>query len=160
KDWPFTGTAAVGDFDGDGRPDLMAISGGRTVYLFPGNVGGLSMGRKVQVEESDTTLAGLLSWGDLTGDGKGDVMTRSAGTLLGSILSGAGGGKFGQTWSSYSGFRSLAKASMAPMTGSAAADVVGRDADGHLVVVANSGRKNLGAPLPSNLKVTAATQVI
>ncbi|MFL6022347.1 MAG: FG-GAP-like repeat-containing protein [Marmoricola sp.] len=160
KDWPFTGTAAVGDFNGDGRPDLMAISGGTTIYLFPGNVGGTSMGRKVQVEQSATSLAALYSWGDLTGDGKGDVMTRSAGTLLSSILAGAGGGKFGQTLASYSGFRSLSKTSLAPMAGSAAADVVGRNADGKIEVVVNSGRANTSAALPSNLKVPTATQVI
>lgn len=160
KEWPFTSTAAVGDFNGDKVPDLMAISGGTILYLFPGNPGGLSMGRKVEVRESSTALVGLLSWGDLNGDGKNDVMARASGTLLGSILSGAGSGRFGQTVASLSGFRTLTKTSLAPMVGSSAADVVGRDADGRLVVVPNSGKQNVTAPLPSNLKNTAATQVI
>src|SRR6202008_5050940 len=102
---------------------------------------------------------GLTSWRDLNGDGRTDLMTRSA-TMLGSILPGAGGGRFGQTIASYSGFRSLTKTSLAPMVGTSAADVVGRDPDGHLVVVPNSGRRNTSAPLPSNLRVTAAVQVI
>ncbi|RNL78626.1 hypothetical protein EFL95_05940 [Nocardioides marmorisolisilvae] len=160
KDWTYSGTTAVGDFNGDKYPDLMAISGGNTVYLFPGRKGGLSLGPKVQVKKSVTPLIGLLSWGDLTGDDHTDVMARAAGTGLGTILSGAGSGKFGQTWGSFSGFSTLKKTSMAPMVGTAAADVVGRDSQGRLVVVANSGKRNITSSLKANLQLPAASQVI
>ena len=49
---------------------------------------------------------------------------------------------------------------MAPMVGTAAADVVGRDSEGRLVVIPHTGKRNLSSPLISNLKVTAATQVL
>ncbi|MFL6158676.1 MAG: FG-GAP-like repeat-containing protein [Marmoricola sp.] len=160
KDWTYSGTSAVGDFNGDKVPDLMAISGGHTLYLFPGKPGGLKLGPKVEVKQSTTGLIGMLSWGDLTGDGHVDVMTRSAGTGLGTILAGAGGGRFGQTWGSFSGFASLAKTSLAPLVGSSAADVLGRDSHGRLVVVANSGKRNILGSLKANLKVPSATQVL
>jgi hypothetical protein len=160
KEWPYTGTTAVGDFNGDKLPDLMAISDGHTLYLFPGRRGGLSLGPKVEVKQSATKLLSLLAWGDLTGDDHADVMARAAGTGLGSILAGAGGGRFGQTWGSFSGFSSLAKTSLAPMVGSSAADVLGRDSHGRLVVVANSGRRNITGSLKANLQLPAASQVI
>jgi hypothetical protein len=160
RDWTYTGTTAVGDFNGDRVPDLMAISGGTTVYLFPGRKGGLSLGPKVAVKKTASSLIGLLSWGDLTGDDHTDVMVRAAGSGLGSILAGAGGGKFGQTWGSFSGFSSLKKTSLAPMVGSAAADVLGRDSHGRLVVVANSGKRNITTSLKANLKAPAASQVL
>ncbi len=159
KQWPYTGTVGVGDFNGDRKPDLMAVLGGRTLYLFPGTTG-TALGAKVGVVNAPVDLAGLLSWGDVTGDGRSDVMTRSAGTLIGKVYAGTGTGKVGQVWGSFSTFRTLTKASMAPMVGSAAADVVGRDPEGRLVVVPHSGKRNLGSPLASNLRVEAATQVL
>jgi len=159
KQWPYTGTVGVGDFNGDRKPDLMAVLGGRTLYLFPGTTG-TALGAKVGVVNAPVDLAGLLSWGDVTGDGRNDVMTRSAGTLIGKVYAGTGTGKVGQVWGSFSTFRTLTKASMAPMVGSGAADVVGRDPEGRLVVVPHSGKRNLGSPLLSNLRVEAATQVL
>jgi len=159
KQWPYSGTVGVGDFNGDRKPDLMAVAGGRTLYLFPGTTG-TALGAKVGVVNAPAELAGLLSWGDLTGDGRADVMTRTAGTLIGKVYAGTGSGKVAQVWGSFSTFRGLSKASLAPMVGSAAADVVGRDSAGRLVVVPHTGKRNLSSPMTSNLKVTAATQVL
>lgn len=159
KQWPFSGTVGVGDFNGDRKPDLMAVANGRTLYLFPGTTG-TALGAKVGVVNAPAELVGLLGWGDVTGDGKPDVMTRSASTLIGKVYAGTGTGKVGQVWGSFSTFRTLSKASMAPMVGSAAADVVGRDPEGRLVVVPHSGKRNLSSPLYSNLRVPAATQVL
>ncbi len=159
KQWPLTGTVGVGDFNGDRKPDLMAVSGGRTLYLFPGTTG-TGLGPKVGVTNAPSDLATLMSWGDLTGDGRSDVMTRSAGSLNAQLYAGTGSGKVGQVWGSFSTFNGLTKASLAPMVGSAAADVVGRNAAGRLVVVPHTGKRNLSAPLYSNLKVTTATQVL
>jgi len=159
KDWPYSGTS-VGDFNGDKIPDVMAISEGTVLYLFPRKPSGLSFGPAVKVQASATRLIGMLSWGDLTGDNHVDVMTRDAGTGLGSILAGGGTGRFGQIWSSFSGFSSLTKTSMAPMVGTSAADVVGRDRHGHLVVVANSGRQNITGSLKANLQLSSAVQVL
>ncbi len=159
KQWPFSGTVGVGDFNGDRKPDLMAVADGKTLYLFPGTTG-TALGKRVGVTNSPYTLAGLLSWGDVTGDGRADVMARTAGSLVGQVYAGTGTGRVGQVWGSFSAFRSLTKASMAPMAGTAAADVVGRDSEGHLVVVPHNGKRNLSAPLYSNLRVDAATQVL
>lgn len=158
KQWPFSSTVGVGDFNGDKKPDLLALHGERTIYLYPGT--GTGLGAKVGVVSAPDPLIALNGWGDLTGDGIPDVMTRSTSTLSADILAGTGKGKVGQTWGAFSGFRTLKMVSLAPMMGSAAADAVGRDNQGRLVVVPQVGSKNISSPLVSNLRVTAATQVL
>ncbi len=158
RQWPHSGTVGVGDFNGDRKPDLMTVVGSRTLYLYPGT--GTGLGAGVGVVNAPTEVEGMLGWGDLTGDGRSDVMFRSAGTLFGKVYAGTGTGKVGQLWGSFSNFRTLSKVTLAPMVGSAAADIVGRDRAGRLVVLPHSGKRNVGSPLTSNLRVTSATQVL
>lgn len=87
-------------------------------------------------------------------------MARVSGTGLTYLFAGTGAGGIGQVRGPFTGLAGLASASAAPVAGSGAADVVGRDRAGRLVTVTNNGGRTLGAPLPTNLKVPAATQVL
>ena len=94
-----------GDFTGDGRSDLMAVSKDGGLYLYRGNgVGGFA-GAGQRIGNGWGSFASVFSPGDFTGDRKGDVMAmNTAGELLlyrGNGVGGwAGGGvKIGQGWS-------------------------------------------------------------
>ncbi|RNL63039.1 hypothetical protein EFK50_15100 [Nocardioides marmoriginsengisoli] len=160
RTWPYSRTAGVGDFNGDKQPDLVAVSGDRTLYLIAGAARGTKLAKPVRIGTLGAGVNTLFGWGDLSGDSKPDVMVRSNGTGLSSIYSGTGKGALGQAFGPFRSLAGLAKASLAPMVGSGAADVVALDSASRLVVVPNNGRRNTSAPLPSNLKVPGATQVL
>jgi hypothetical protein len=158
KNWPFTQVVGVGDITGDRQPDLVGLRGD-SVYLVAGKPGGTALAKPVLMTTSTTPVSALLGWGDLTGDGRPDVMVRDTSGLT-RIVSGVGAGRLGQVYGPFGSLAGVRKPSLGPMVGSAAADVVGRNAAGQLVVVPNNGLTNLGAPLPTNLKVPTATQVL
>ncbi|MFL6158783.1 MAG: FG-GAP repeat domain-containing protein, partial [Marmoricola sp.] len=158
--WTFPHTA-VGNFNADALPDLMVTAAdNRTVYLFPGAKRGKALGAAVKVATLPAAVSTLLGWGDLTGDGRSDLMVRNAATGLATIYAGTGTGKLGQAWGSFTSLAGLSRATLTPMVGSAQADIVARDSVGRLVVVPNNGLGNTGAALASNLKVPTATQVL
>ncbi|MFI8104115.1 FG-GAP repeat domain-containing protein [Streptomyces sp. NPDC086023] len=71
-----------GDFTGDGRPDLIARSGG-TLYLYPGTGNATApFGARVTVGTGWNTYNQIASPGDLTGDGRADLVARDAGGNL------------------------------------------------------------------------------
>ncbi len=158
KKWPFTQVVGVGDITGDKQADLLALLG-NSVYLVAGKSGGAALQTPVRLFTSTSPVSALLGWGDLTGDGRTDVMLRDTSGLT-RILAGNGRDQFGQTYGAFRSLAGLRMASLAPMVGSAAADLVGRNAAGQLVVVQNNGLTNASAPLPTNLKVPAASQVL
>ncbi|MCW2784882.1 MAG: N-acetylmuramoyl-L-alanine amidase, family 2 [Marmoricola sp.] len=160
KTWPYVHTAGVGDFNGDGQPDLMVIAADNTVSLVPGANHGKSLGKPQRLGAPAARISNILGWGDLTGDGHSDLMVRYAGNGQSTIYAGTGTGRTGQKFGPFTTLSGLTKASLAPMVGTRAADFIGRDSTGHLVVVPNNGMSNVAAPLPTNLKVPTATQVI
>ena len=160
KSWPYAQTAGVGDFNGDKLPDLVAATADRKLYLVPGASRGTKLGKSVRLGTLAAPVSALLGWGDLTGDARSDILVRDKGTGLGRIGSGTGKGALGTVFGPFETPRGLSKFSMAPMVGSLAADMVARTSSGRLVVIPNNGRRNIGARLPSNLKVPAATQVL
>jgi hypothetical protein len=83
---------AIGDVNGDGKPDLVAPSGSGTISELVGNGDG-SFG------VTDDYYAGNgvdgVTIGDLNGDGKPDLVTANQGDGTVSVLLGTGGGNFG-----------------------------------------------------------------
>lgn len=158
--WPFTRTTGVGDFNGDKQPDLMGLSGDRTLSFIAGASRGTNLATSVRLGALATPVTALLGWGDLNGDAKADLIVRDASTGLSRIRTGNGAGGLGKVYGPFRTLTGLSQVSMSPMVGTSAADVVGRDGNGNLVIVPNNGRKNLGTPLPTNLKVPTATQVL
>jgi hypothetical protein len=160
KKWAYPRTTGIGDFNGDKQPDLVVANGDRGLYLVPGASRGKALGKMVRLGTGRASVKNVFGWGDLNGDARPDVLVRESGTGLGSLYAGASASKVGQTYGSFTALGGLSLASLAPMVGSSAADIVGRDAAGHLVVVPSNGRRNIGAPLRSNLKVADSSQVL
>jgi hypothetical protein len=157
KKWPYQETTGVGDLNGDHWSDLVATKDGRTLLLFPGASRGAKLGKPVRLTTLPAAANALMGWGDLTGDSHPDVMARVGGTTT--LYSGTGQ-SLGQTFGPFGALSGLKDVTMAPMGGSKAADAVGRDAAGHLVVVLSNGARNTSAPLASNLTVGGATQLL
>src|SRR5262249_23532348 len=81
-------SVAVGDFNGDGKPDLVVANGGTAnVSVLLGNGDGTF--------QSATSFGGLsgpasVAVGDFNGDGKGDLAVANSGTTNASVLLGNG----------------------------------------------------------------------
>ncbi|NUT21771.1 MAG: hypothetical protein HOV77_21565 [Hamadaea sp.] len=65
-----------GDFDGDGKADIIGIAPGGQLYLFKGNnAGGVSTGVQIGTETT-WRMFNMFSAGDVNSDGKADLMGR------------------------------------------------------------------------------------
>jgi hypothetical protein len=97
---------AVGDFDGDGRSDLMARTAAGAMMLYPGDGAGGFL-PAFQIGARWTAFDVLFSPGDFTGDGIPDVLARTPeGRLWLYPGNGAGGwkayGQIGRGWTGLS----------------------------------------------------------
>jgi SpoIID/LytB domain protein len=130
----------VGDFDGDGRPDLLArrASDGALI-LYNGDGNGAFVGAR-QVGWQWGPLTSILSPGDFDGDGNTDVLARKAdGTLW--LYPGTGTGRFGtprQVGTGWGVFSWLT--SVGDVDGDGNPDVLGSTADGQLLLYRGNGR--------------------
>jgi hypothetical protein len=156
----FGSLSVVGDLTGDGRPDVMGRAANGYLYLMRSQPNGRLAPpiKRGYVGSTYTILLG--GAGDMTGDGRGDLLARNPHTGAVSILPGRLGGYFAPPLGPFGGMPSLSQLSVAPMTGSRAPDLVGIERNGALAVVANNGLTNLRAALPSNTMITEVTQVI
>jgi hypothetical protein len=160
KSWRnLTATAVAGDLTADGRPDIVAIHRNGYVYVAAQTTtGGLTgFSRRQHVGTQYNALVGGAR--DMTGDGYGDVVLRSArnGQVL--ILPGKRG-SFGGALGPFDEAKGLARLSAGQMVGGAQPDLVGVDGAGKLLVVANNGLVNIRGPLSSTLTSADATQVL
>jgi hypothetical protein len=67
-----TAVLAPGDFDGDGRPDLLARDASGALWLYPGD-GADGWGARVLVGSGWNIMRSIVAVGDFTGDGFPDV---------------------------------------------------------------------------------------
>lgn len=72
----FAEAVAVGDVDGDGRPDLLVANGGHGISVLL-NRGSGTFGRRLVVEPREKVFS--LATGDLNADGRADVLAETAG---------------------------------------------------------------------------------
>lgn len=78
--WAFaTAIVAAGDLTGDGKPDLLARAKNGVLWLFPGT-GNVKapFGRSINLGGNWNWANTIVACGDMTGDGKPDLLLRSA----------------------------------------------------------------------------------
>ena len=87
----YTSVFSPGDFDGDGKSDVIARSSAGLLYLYPGNGTGGWFPRRL-IGSGWNVYSTLMSSGDLSGDGRSDILGRGPdGRLWLSRGDGAGG---------------------------------------------------------------------
>jgi trypsin/VCBS repeat protein len=135
-----------GDVNGDGLPDLVGTDTGGTSWLYPGNGKG-TLGARTKIGAGWNTYSGAIyGKGDLSGDGRPDIVARDAsGTLW--LYKGTGSGaapwaariKVGTGWNTYNAF-----AAVGDVTGDGHADLLARDASGALWLYKGTGSGGAG----------------
>jgi hypothetical protein len=118
----------VGDLTGDQRPDLLARQASNGfLWLYPGNgVGGWSP--RMQVGSGWNVMDAILGPGDLTGDGRADVLARESATGFLWLYPGNGANGFGARVRVGSGWNAMsAIAAAGDLDGDRAADLLARD---------------------------------
>ncbi len=134
----------VGDFNGDGRPDLMALSSGH-VYLYPGR-GTRGVKAPIIMRSSLPSHSTMIGVGLWNGDGAPDVLVRTAGGLM-LLYPGNGPGGLdeprviGRHFDRYDSV-----VGVGDLTGDGQADLVGRVPSGQtwLIPGAKTNRKSPG----------------
>jgi hypothetical protein len=157
----FTSTAVPGDLTGDGRPDLAAIHGNGYLYVVPSSRTG-ALGTPLKRRSVGTLFDSVAGGaGDLTGDGRGDVVVHSSRTGQTAIIPGAAGGRTGPMLGWFTGTTGLKRVSAAQVTGSGQVDLVGVSADGtSLRVLPHNGMYNYLPARSTGLTAPGVTQVL
>jgi hypothetical protein len=137
----YSTTVGAGDLNGDKHPDLVARSSDDKLWLVPGTGSRLGPRQLLSSDWSGFDLtAGL---GDVTNDGTPDVVAREAGSKLAWVYPGNGHGGLARRLGPYPTLGGVdLLLSVGQVTGSAAGDLVGRDAQGRMLVFAGTGATN------------------
>ncbi len=143
-----TATAIVpaGDFNGDGKPDVILRDSSGNLWLYPGN-GANGFGTPSEIATGWQGMTAIQNVGDFTGDGHVDLVARdSSGNLW--LYPGNGTGGFltriqiPGNWSAMS-----AIVGGGDFTGDGKPDLLMRDSSGTLWMYPNSGANGLGTPV-------------
>ncbi|MCS0637834.1 VCBS repeat-containing protein [Streptomyces sp. LP05-1] len=78
----FTALVGPGDLSGDGRGDLLARTSGGVLYLYRGDGTGRGLGSRVALGAGWNAYDKLVGAGDMTGDGRDDLLARTPGGAL------------------------------------------------------------------------------
>jgi hypothetical protein len=163
---PFTGRSKVGtgwnqynlilgggDVNGDGKGDLLVRDSTGTLYYHPGADTATHFSARTKIGTGWQQYNALISPGDMTGDGKADLLVRDAsGTLW--LYQGTGKPaspyltrtKAGTGWQSYTKILGVGD-----ITGDGKPDILARTSDGTLYV--HPGTGSATAPYGSRLKI-------
>jgi heme oxygenase len=138
----FTALLAPGDWNGDGKPDLLARAPDGRLLMYRGNgASGFLNGHGEQIGTGWQSLTALLAPRDWNGDRKPDILARASdGRLL--LYRGNGSGGFLQPTAQQigTGWQSLT-ALLAPgdWNGDGKSDVLARTSDGRLLMYRGNG---------------------
>jgi hypothetical protein len=144
-----TAIVPVGDFTGDGHPDLMGRKADGSLWLYTGS-GGSALTSSTQIGSASewAGMTAIQGVGDMTGDGRPDVIARdSVGTLWlypnnGTSTSFGPRVQLGApgAWSSFTGFLGAGDWNL-----DGKADLIARDANGTLQLYPGNGAGGIGA---------------
>ncbi|MER8035462.1 FG-GAP-like repeat-containing protein [Streptomyces hydrogenans] len=129
---------APGDFDGDGKADLIGRDTAGALWLYPGD-GANGYGARKQIGSGWQMFDALLAPGDFDGDGKADLIGRdTAGALW--FYKGNGAGYYAPRTQIGSGWQ-IYTSLVAPgdLNGDGKADLIGRDASRDLWLYKGDG---------------------
>ncbi len=136
--------AAVGDWNRDGRGDLMAIrSATGELVLFPGRSGGL-VGAPVTIGSRWGAITRIIGTGDANGDGRPDIYATTSSAQL-RFYPGNGTGGFRTSVLIGGGWTYADVWSPGDLTGDARPDIVGRTTTGDVRVFPGLSDGRLGA---------------
>ncbi|WP_211337125.1 FG-GAP repeat domain-containing protein [Lentzea atacamensis] len=143
--WAGQQAIAAGDFNGDGRADIAAISAEGTMELYTGNgAGGLGY---------SNAMSGVGHWngftkivaGDFNSDGKTDIAgIDSEGTMALFTGNGAGGLGYGNAMSGKGHWAGQRFVTSGDFNNDGKMDIAGVDADGNLAYYTGNGAGGLG----------------
>ncbi|WP_225848394.1 N-acetylmuramoyl-L-alanine amidase [Streptomyces sp. HPF1205] len=151
---PYTYLAGVGDVTGDGKADLIARTSGGVLYLYQGTGNVTSpFAARVQVGSGWNMHNALVGVGDLTGDGKADLIARSTTGVL-YLYKGTGSAtapfgtrvQVGSGWNMHN-----ALIGVGDVTGDGKADLIARDTQGNLWEYKGTGTAT--SPFATRLQV-------
>ncbi|BCT75872.1 hypothetical protein SCMU_17140 [Sinomonas cyclohexanicum] len=138
-----TAILSPGDFNGDGKSDVLARDSGGNLWLYPGDGAGGWKSRS-QVGWGWNVMNVIVSGRDFTGDGKNDVLARdTSGNLW--VYPGNGSGGWGNRIQMATGWQSMtAIAAPGDLTGDGKADVIARDSSGTMWLYPGDGTGHIG----------------
>ncbi|MEV7420698.1 FG-GAP-like repeat-containing protein [Streptomyces sp. NPDC089919] len=133
------------DLDGDGRGDLLATdTRSGDLYLYPG-LGTGHFGTRLQIGTNWDAMSVASGAGDLTGDGRDDVVAVESGTGKLFVYPGLGDGRLGPRVQAGTGWQVMTSVSGAgDHTGDGKDDLVARSDDGKLWVYPGQDDGRLG----------------
>jgi hypothetical protein len=149
RNWSgYSRITGIGDFDGDGHPDLAARAG-KTLYLFPGT-GRAALGKRRALPYGWERFDLIRGIGDVTNDGRPDIIARLRKSQVTYVYPGNGRGGFGQRFGGFTRFANVDfLAAAGRVDRSKGNDLVGRSRSGRLVVFSNSGGERIGKVVPT-----------
>jgi hypothetical protein len=154
-------SSAVGDLNGDGRPDIAAVAqGANFADTFFNDGSGTFQAAENVAPPTDVSYRGTaVASADLDGDGKLDlVATAPVPTANVSVILGTGGGAFAQPVS-YTATGTPRSVAVADLNADGKPDVVTGNDDGTVSVMLNSGGAVLASPVNYAARSAGTEQV-
>jgi hypothetical protein len=140
--WAYGATSGAADFDGDGNADLLVRKGDK-VLLVPGT-GRAALGAPVALPRTWSGYDVVTGMGDVTNDGHPDVVARVRKSQQTFVYPGDGKGGIGTRLGPFATFKGVDFLTTADKaSGGRWVDLVGRNANGRLVLFANRGGTNI-----------------